>query len=77
MCGTPDKVSGRWSNDNYVGLTREADVIESVTGTKDFRVDRSARDCFECDWADELARAASHYYVDLSPGLCKQTRQPH
>jgi hypothetical protein len=40
-------------------------------------VHRSTRDSFKSDRADELARPASHYYVDLSTRLCKQTRQPH
>jgi len=52
-------------------------VIECVAGPKDFRVHLAAGNRFERDRADELARGASHHYIDLSARLCKQTRQPH
>jgi len=56
---------------------READVIECVARAEDLGGHRPARDNIKSDRAHELARPASHYYVDLSTRLCKQTRQPH
>ena len=72
-----DKVGSRRRDDDEIGLASEADVVERVAGTKNLGVDRTSRYSFECDGADELARAASHHDVDFSTGLCKQTRQPH
>jgi hypothetical protein len=40
-------------------------------------VDRAARYRLKRYRSHELARAASHHYIDLSARLCKQTRQPH
>ena len=77
MCRPPDKVSSCRRDDDQVGFAREANVIEGVTGSENLGVDRTPANRFKRDWTHELARAASHHYVDFSTRLCKQTRQPH
>jgi hypothetical protein len=71
------EIGGGRSNYYDFRFASEPDVIESVSGPKDLGVDRAPGNRFECDGADELARGASHHYIDLSSSLCKQTRQPH
>jgi hypothetical protein len=72
-----DEVRRSRSYNYEIGFARQPDVIQRVAGTKDFSVNRPASNRFEGDRANELARSASHYYIDFGAGLCKQTRQPH
>jgi hypothetical protein len=77
MCRATHEICGRRRNDDDVCFASEPDVVERVSGSEDLGVDLPPRDSFEGDRADELPSSASHYYVDLSPRLRKQTRQPH
>lgn len=72
-----DEVCRSRSYNYEIGFARQPDVIQRVAGTKDFSVNRPASNRFESDRSNELARSASHYYIDFGAGLCKQTRQPH
>ena len=71
------EIRGGRRNYDDLRFASKPDVIEGVPGPKDLGVHRAAGNRFERDRADELARGASHHYVDLSSRLCKQTRQPH
>lgn len=73
----PHKVGRRGRYNNHVCFAREPDVIESVSGSENLRVDRTPGNRLECYGAYELSGAAGHHDVDFSTGLCKQTRQPH
>jgi len=75
--GATDKISSRWSDNDDLCLAGEPDVIERVARTKDLGVHRPTSNCLERDRSNELARAASHYHIDFSSCLRKQTRQPH
>ena len=77
MCRAANEIGGRWRNDNHVRFASESDMVEGVSGSEDLRVHLPPGYCFERDRADELPSGASHYDVDLSPRLRKQTRQPH
>jgi hypothetical protein len=71
------KIRRRWGHYDDVCFTGETDVIEGVPRTKNLGVNGPTGNRLEGDWSDELARSTSHHDVDLSSGLCKQTRQPH
>ena len=75
--GAADEIGGGWCYYNDLCFTGEANVIKSVARAENLGVDRAARYRLERYRTDELARAASHYYINLSARLCKQTRQPH
>ena len=75
--GATEKISRRRSDDNELRFAREPDMIQRVARTEDLSMDWPARNSFERDWSNELARTASHHDVDFSSCLRKQTRQPH
>jgi len=77
MRGSAHEVRRRGRHYDHICFAGEPDVIERVSGSENLSVDRTPCDCLECYRADELSGAASHHDVDLSTGLCKQTRQPH
>jgi hypothetical protein len=73
----PDKICGRWRNNDNLCIPGEPDVIERVTGAENLGMHWPSGNRFERDRPDELAGAARHHYVDFSSRLSKQTRQPH
>jgi hypothetical protein len=75
--GPAHKVSGRGSYNDDLCLASQPDVIERVTRAENFRMHWASGNGFERDRSNELARAASHHDVDISPRLRKQARQPH
>ena len=56
--------------------SREADVIERVTGLDQLRVNGASSQCFERDRADKLSRGFCEDDVDFSRRLREQSCQP-
>jgi hypothetical protein len=72
-----DEISRRGRDDKDVSLAGEPDVIEGVSRPKDLRMNLTSGDRLEGDGTHEFTRGARHHDIYFSPGLCKQTRQPH
>ena len=72
-----DKIGGRWRDRNDICFPGEANVVERMARTEYLGVHRTSGYRFERYRSHELARGASHYHIDFSARLCKQTRQPH
>jgi hypothetical protein len=70
------EVGGGGRQDDEVGLAREADVVQGVTGAEQLRVRASSGDRFEGDRADEFLRRGRENNVNSSLSLSDEPRQP-